>query len=140
MGGAGRPFAGRGSLAETYTPRLAAVDRPGGIKVKRRTDLSKMAKIEVVVPGSEAPAVREIFKASEVTGFTSVSGVSGLGHGGYHQGRLLFNDQATLEMLITVVPFEKIDSLLAGLRPLLEESSGVMFLSDTYVSRPEYFT
>jgi nitrogen regulatory protein PII len=99
-----------------------------------------MAKIEVVVSGSEAPAVREIFKQSGVTGFTSVSGVSGLGHGGYHQGRLLFNDQATLEMLITVVTFEKIDSLLAGLRPLLEESSGVMFLSDTYVSRPEYFT
>lgn len=108
--------------------------------MKRRTDLTKMAKIEVVVSGSEAPAVREIFKQSGVTGFTSVSGVSGLGHGGYHQGRLLFNDQATLEMLITVVTFEKIDSLLAGLRPLLEESSGVMFLSDTYVSRPEYFT
>jgi len=108
--------------------------------VKSRSDLSKMGKIEVVVSGSDAPAVREVFKAVGVTGFTSVSGVSGLGHGGYHQGRLLFNDQATLEMLITVVPEEKIDSLLAGLRPLLEESSGVMFLSDTYVSRPDYFT
>jgi nitrogen regulatory protein PII len=108
--------------------------------VKSRSDLSKMAKIEVVVSGADAPAVREIFKATGATGFTSVSGVSGLGHGGYHQGRLLFNDQATLEMLITVVPVEKVDALLAGLRPLLEESSGVMFLSDTFVSRPDYFT
>ena len=108
--------------------------------MKSRKDLSKMAKIEVVVSGSDAAAVREIFRTSGVTGFTSVSGVSGLGHGGYHQGRLLFNDQATLEMLITVVPFEKLDSLLAGLRPLLEDSSGVMFLSDTFVSRPEYFS
>ncbi len=108
--------------------------------MKSRSDLSKMGKIEVVVSGSDAPAVREVFKAAGVTGFTSVSGVSGLGHGGYHQGRLLFNDQATLEMLITVVPDEKVDSLVAGLRPLLEESSGVMFLSDTYVSRPDYFT
>jgi nitrogen regulatory protein PII len=99
-----------------------------------------MAKIEVVVPGAEASAVREVFKVVGVTGFTSVTGVSGLGHDGYHQGKLLFNDQATLEMLITVVPTERVDSLLAGLRPLLEKSSGVMFLSDTFVSRPEYFT
>ncbi len=108
--------------------------------MKSRSDLSKMGKIEVVVSGSDAPAVREVFKSAGVNGFTSVSGVSGLGHGGYHQGRLLFNDQATLEMLITVVPEEKIDPLIAGLRPLLEESSGVMFLSDTFVSRPDYFT
>ncbi len=108
--------------------------------MKSRSDLSKMARIEVVVTGAEAAAVREIFKATGATGFTSVSGVSGLGHDGYHQGRLLFNEQATLEMLITVVPVDRVDALLAGLRPLLEESSGVMFLSDTFVSRPEYFT
>jgi nitrogen regulatory protein PII len=105
-----------------------------------RSELSKMTKIEVVVTGAEAKAVREVFKATGATGFTSVSGVSGLGHDGYHQGRLLFNDQATLEMLITVVPDERADAVLAGLRPLLDESSGVMFLTDTYVSRPEYFS
>lgn len=104
-----------------------------------RSELTKMTKIEVVVAGAEAGAVQEIFKATGATGFTSVSGVSGLGHGGYHQGRLLFNQQATLEMLITVVPDDRADAVLAGLRPLLDESSGVMFLTDTYVSRPEYF-
>lgn len=101
--------------------------------------LSKMTKIEVVTPGADAPAVRELFHTVGATGYTSLSGVSGLGHHGYHQGRLLFNDQATLELLITVVCDEKVDALLAGLRPLLAESSGVMFVSDTYVSRPEYF-
>ncbi len=105
-----------------------------------RDQLTKMAKVEVVVAGATAPAVRDLFKAIGATGFTSVSGVSGLGHHGYHQGRLLFNEQATLEMLITVVPDEKVEPLLAGLRPLLESSSGVMFLTDTFVSRPEYFS
>lgn len=105
----------------------------------RRDELTKMTKIEVVVSGSDAPAVRELFAAAGATGYTSVSGVSGLGHHGYHQGRLLFNDQATLELLITVVTDDKVDPLLAGLRPLLEAYSGVMFVSDTYVSRPEYF-
>jgi nitrogen regulatory protein PII len=101
--------------------------------------LSKMTKIEVVASGADAAAVRELFRTAGATGFTSLSGVSGLGHNGYHQGRLLFNEQAALEMLITVVSDEKVDAMLAGLRPLLAESSGVMFVSDTYVSRPEYF-
>ncbi|HNA51544.1 MAG TPA: transcriptional regulator [Mycobacterium sp.] len=101
--------------------------------------LTKMMKIEVVVAGSDAPAVRDLIKSVGATGFTSLSGVSGLGHHGYHQGRLLFNQQATLELLITVVPEDKVEALLAGLRPLLDASPGVMFVSETYVSRPDYF-
>ena len=102
--------------------------------------LTKMTKIEVVVSGSEAPAVRELIQSIGATGYTSLSGVSGLGHGGYHQGRLLFNQQAALELIITVVPESRTDALLAGLRPLLDASSGVMFVTDTFVSRPEYFS
>lgn len=102
--------------------------------------LTKMIKIEVVVPGEHVPAVREQFRGAGVTGFTSVSGVSGLGHNGYHQGKLLFNQQATLELLITVVPDAKSEALIAGLRRLLDDSPGVMFVTDTYVSRPEYFS
>ncbi|MGI9163661.1 MAG: P-II family nitrogen regulator [Mycobacterium sp.] len=101
--------------------------------------LTKMTKIEVVVAGAEAPAVRELIQSVGATGYTSLSGVSGLGHGGYHQGRLLFNQQATLELIITVVSEDKVEALLAGLRPLLDASSGVMFVTETYVSRPEYF-
>jgi len=102
--------------------------------------LTKMIKIEVVVAGSDVPAVRELIQSVGATGFTSLSGVSGLGHNGYHQGRLLFNQQAALELLITVVPEDKVDALLAGLRPLLDASSGVMFVTETYVSRPDYFS
>lgn len=102
--------------------------------------LTKMTKIEVVVSGSEASAVRELIQSIGATGYTSLSGVSGLGHGGYHQGRLLFNQQAALELIITVVPESRTDALLAGLRPLLDASSGVMFVTETFVSRPEYFS
>ena len=102
--------------------------------------LTKMTKVEVVVAGKDAPAVRELIGSVGATGFPSLSGVSGLGHHGYHQGRLLFNQQATLELIITVVPQERADALLAGLRPLLDASSGVMFVTETYVSRPEYFS
>jgi len=101
--------------------------------------LTKMTKIEVVVAGTDAPAVRDLIQSVGATGYTSLSGVSGLGHNGYHQGRLLFNQQATLELIITVVPEGKAEPLLAGLRPLLDASSGVMFVTETYVSRPDYF-
>ena len=104
------------------------------------TSLTRLIKIEVVVSGSEAPAVRELIQSIGATGYTSLSGVSGLGHGGYHQGRLLFNQQAALELIITVVPESRTDALLAGLRPLLDASSGVMFVTETFVSRPEYFS
>lgn len=99
-----------------------------------------MTRVEVVVAGSESHAVRDVFRSTGATGFTSLSGVSGLGHSGYHQGRLIFNEQATLELLITVVPEDRAEALLAGLRPILDSSSGVMFVSETFVSRPEYFT
>jgi len=68
------------------------------------TDLPAMAKIEVVVDGDDVPAVRDLFLDAGATGYTAVSGVSGFGHHGHHQGRLLFNDRASLSMLITVVP------------------------------------
>ncbi len=102
--------------------------------------LTKMTKVEVVVSGHDAPAVRELIDSVGATGYTSLSGVSGLGHHGYHQGRLLFNQQATLELIITVVPDTRVEALLAGLRPLLDSTSGVLFVTDTYVSRPDYFS
>jgi len=105
-----------------------------------RAGLTRMTKIEVVVTGAEGAAVRDLIQAVGATGYTNLSGVSGLGHHGQHQGRLLFNQQVTLELIITVVSDDKADDLIAGLRPLLSASSGVMFVTDTYVSRPDYFT
>jgi hypothetical protein len=35
---------------------------------------------------------------------------------------------------------KKVEALMAGLRPLLDASSGVMFVTETYVSRPDYFS
>jgi nitrogen regulatory protein PII len=101
--------------------------------------LTPMAKIEVVVDGDLVAAVRELFLEAGATGYTGLSGVSGFGHHGQHQARLLFNDRASLSMLITVVPQEKVEVLVAGIRRLLEDRHGVFFVSETNVSRPDYF-
>lgn len=102
--------------------------------------LTPMAKIEVIVDGDQVPAVRDLFLAAGATGYTALGGVSGFGHSGYHEGRLHFNDRASLAMLITVVPTEKVESLVDGVRRLLEDHHGVVFVSETQVSRPHYFT
>ncbi len=104
-----------------------------------REDLTRMTKLEVVVRGADAALVSNLLTNSGVTGYTSLSGVSGFGHHGYHQGRLLFNETDTLALLIAVMPDDRADAVLAGLRALFEDRSGVMFVSDTYVSRPDYF-
>jgi nitrogen regulatory protein PII len=104
-----------------------------------REQLTRMTRIEVVVAGEDAGAVQELFTSAEATGFTTVSNVSGRGHDGYHEGRLLFNDADALTLLFTVVPDERADELIDALGALLEERTGVMFVSETAVGRPGYF-
>jgi nitrogen regulatory protein PII len=105
-----------------------------------RDGLTRMTKVEVVVRGADAALVSNLLKSSGVTGYTSLNGVSGFGHHGYREGRLLFNDTDTLALLIAVMPEERADAVIAGLTTMFEEHSGVMFVSETYVSRPAYFT
>lgn len=104
-----------------------------------RDRLTPMTRVEVVVAGEDAGSVRALFTSAEATGFTTVSNVSGLGHGGYHEGRMLFNDIDSLTLLFTVVPDDRADDLIDSLATLLEERPGVMFVSQTSVSRPGYF-
>jgi nitrogen regulatory protein PII len=102
-------------------------------------DLTPMTKIEVVVDGADEHAVRDVFLGAGASGYTAVTGVSGFGHHGEHQGRLLFNDRSSLSMLITVVPDDRVAAVVAGVRRILEDRRGVFFVTPTAVSRPDYF-
>ena len=102
-------------------------------------ELTTMTKVEVVVNGEDAQAVETLFRESGATGFTAISNVSGLGHGGYHQGRLAFNDRNALALLMVVLPEVAVGELLAGLRALFGSRPGVLMVSDVGVSRPDYF-
>ena len=104
-----------------------------------RPGLTQMTKIEVVVGGEDVAAVENLLTAAGTSGYTVLSGVSGLGHAGFHQGSLHFNDRDTLRMVVAVVDDAGADAVVASLRSLFEERPGVFFVTDTYVSRPEYF-
>lgn len=102
--------------------------------------LTPMTRIEIVSPTELAIPIKELITTAGATGYTSVAGVSGLGHDGHHNAPNLFNDRNALTMTITVMPPETAPTLIEALRTLLIASSGVMFVSETRVSRPEYFT
>lgn len=103
-------------------------------------NLHPMVKIEVVVNGTDVAGVRAIFEQVGVSGFTMLGNVAGLGHGGFHEGRLAFNDRDGLTLLLSVAPPDLAVELVAGLRVLFAERPGVMFITETRVSRPDYFS
>lgn len=102
--------------------------------------LTPMVKIEAVVDGRDVPAIRTAILEAGARGFTSVSNVSGFGHSGPHQGSLMFNDRDSLTMLITVVPPDRSSAVVAAIRAFLDNRMGVLFVTETHVSRPEYFS
>ena len=101
--------------------------------------LTRMVRVEVIISGEQANLVRDLFRAAGARGWTSVAGVSGFGHHGEHQGGLLFNDRSSPTWLISVMPEERAGPLVDGIRRVLDEHSGVVFVTETWVSRADHF-
>jgi nitrogen regulatory protein PII len=101
--------------------------------------LHPMKEIRVVVAGEHRAFVTELLDKVQATGYTIIGNVSGKGHHGFRESHFMFNDQESLVIIMTVVPEEKVEPILAGLRPLFDRHSGVMFVSDVSVSRRDRF-
>lgn len=101
--------------------------------------LHSLKKIEIIVRGEKEPFVKELLDESKVSGYTIHHNVTGRGEHGFHEGRLLFNDRDSLVMFFAVGGEETIQTIVDGLTPLFEKSSGVMFVSDTNVVRLDKF-
>jgi nitrogen regulatory protein PII len=102
-------------------------------------ELTPMKMLQVVVPGERLEAVRELLGLAHVSGYTVIPNVSGMGHHGYHEGRLLFNELSSQVMIVAVVDAGAVDPIVAGLEQLFERGSGVVFVSDCGVRRYGYF-
>ena len=101
--------------------------------------LHPMKEIRVIVAGEHRAFVTDLLDRVKATGYTIIGNISGKGHHGIREAHFMFSEQESLEMIMTVVPEEKVEPILAGLRPLFERHSGVMFVADVAVSRQEYF-
>jgi nitrogen regulatory protein PII len=101
--------------------------------------LHPMKEIRVIVSGEHRAFVTELLDKVHASGYTIIGNISGKGHHGLHEAHFMFSEQESLVMILAVVPADKVEPILAGLRPLFERHSGVMFVSDVAVSRQEYF-
>ncbi len=113
------------------------------IKVQEKRDiginLHPMKKIEIIVAGEHESFISSMMEEASVTGFTLIRHISGKGHHGYHEGKVLFNDKSSQVMFIAVAPEEVIATLALGMKALFQNESGVMFVSDVSVARLDYF-
>ena len=101
--------------------------------------LHPMKEIRVIVAGENRPFVTELLDKVQASGYTIIGNISGKGHHGLREAHFMFSEQESQVMIMAVVPADKVEPILAGLRPLFERHSGVMFVSDVAVSRQEYF-
>lgn len=101
--------------------------------------LHPMKEVKVVVSGEQRKLVTDLLDRIEATGYTIIAITAGKGHGGFQESHFMFGGMESLEMILTVVPEEKVEPILAGLKTLFSHQSGVMFVSDVAVSRREYF-
>lgn len=98
-----------------------------------------MKKVEIIVRGQYQKEVEALLDRVHVSGYTIITDISGKGHHGLHEGHLLFNEMHSMVMIITVMPKEKVETVLASVVPLFEHHSGVVFVSDVEVVRRDYF-
>lgn len=113
------------------------------VKAQERKDigiyLHPMKKIEIIVAGEHEHLISSMMDEALATGYTLIRNVSGKGHHGFHEGKMLFNDKASLVLFIAVAPEEVIAILALGMKTLFQNESGVMFVSDVSVARLDYF-
>ena len=102
--------------------------------------LHPMKEIRIILPGEHLNFVTDLLDNVKATGYTIIHNVSGKGHHGFHPAHTMFNEMESLVMVMTVVSQDRVAPILAGLKPLSERYTGVMFVSDVAVSRLEYFS
>ena len=81
--------------------------------------LHPMKEIRVIVAGEHRAFVTELLDQVKATGYTIIGNVSGKGHHGVREAHFMFSEQESLEMIMTVVPEEKVEPILAGLAAAL---------------------
>jgi nitrogen regulatory protein PII len=101
--------------------------------------LHRLRKIEIIVHAEDQRPVEDLLRAAGIGGWTMIRDVAGLGHGGFHQGRSIFNDQTGLVMFVGVGEAAAIERAARGLARLFETRPGVTFLSEVEVMRSDYF-
>lgn len=96
--------------------------------------LHPMKELRIVIAGEHVKFVTNMLDSIKVGGYTLIHNISGRGHHGFH-AHLTANDMDSLVMLITIVAEEKLEPILAGLKPVFDRHTGVLWVADVAFSR-----
>jgi nitrogen regulatory protein PII len=98
-------------------------------------ELGSLKKLEIILEGEHKEHATDLLDHAGVKGYTIINNLSGKGRGGYHDGHLMFNEDALLVMIVAAVPEALVDPILRGFAPFFGRHSGVIFVSDIQVMR-----
>lgn len=106
----------------------------------KNLNFSPLKKLEIILEGAHQEFATDLLDRAGVSGYTIVDNLSGKGRHGFHEGHLMFNEEAVLIMIIVAVPEALVKPLLEGYAPFFSEHTGVVFISDIQVTRLVKFT
>ena len=106
----------------------------------KNLNFSPLKKLEIILEGAHQEFATDLLDRAGVSGYTIVNNLSGKGRHGFHEGHLMFNEEAVLIMIIVAVPEELVKPILEGYAPFFSEHTGVVFISDIQVTRLVKFT
>jgi len=101
----------------------------------KNLNFSPLKKLEIILEGAHQEFATDLLDRAGVSGYTIVNNLSGKGRHGFHEGHLMFNEEAVLIMIIVAVPEELAKPILEGYAPFFSEHTGVVFISDIQVTR-----
>ncbi len=101
----------------------------------KNVNLSQLKKVEIILEGEHQEFATDLLDRAGVKGYTIVNNLSGKGRHGFHEGHLMFNEDAVLNMIIAAIPEELVEPILEGFAPFFNKHSGVVFVSDIQVTR-----
>lgn len=101
----------------------------------KNLNFSPLKKLEIILEGAHQEFATDLLDRAGVSGYTIVNNLSGKGRHGFHEGHLMFNEEAVLIMIIVAVPEELVKPILEGYAPFFNEHTGVVFISDIQVTR-----
>lgn len=103
-------------------------------------NLNSLKKLEIILEGAHQEFATDLLDRAGVTGYTIVGNLSGKGRHGFHEGHLMFNEEAVLIMIIVAVPADLVEPILEGFSPFFNKHTGVVLISDIQVARLVKFT
>lgn len=96
-----------------------------------RNNLNRVKKLEIALESAHQEFAADLQGG---TGYTIWNNLSGEGRYGFHEGRLMFDQDAVLIMIIVAAPPELVEPIVEGFSPSFN-NTGVAFISEIQVSR-----